>query len=291
MHISEAFSFYLTQLEADGRSRHTIRQRERHVLLLARWLADVGAGGEIAALGHQDVARILASDVAQRRADGGKRKATSANALRSSLKAFFSYCHEAGLVAANPARLVKRALCGTPPPRHLRDDERNRLLQVLADAEGPEAERDHTLFHLMLATGVRLSSTLGLDVEDLDLDAGEAVLRSFKGGRVERVFLPRALAEHLRRFVGDRTAGPVFRGRGDARLSARHAQRRFSAWAARARVRPGATPHSLRHSFARSLLDRTHDLLLVKLALHHRSISSTMVYAEGCAERLRAALA
>ncbi len=41
MVIVEALDLFLTQLEADGRSPHTIGQYRRHVHLFARWAADV----------------------------------------------------------------------------------------------------------------------------------------------------------------------------------------------------------------------------------------------------------
>ncbi len=53
MQIREALDRYLLQLEADGRSPHTIAQYRRHVRALARWAADVGHSGEIDALGHE----------------------------------------------------------------------------------------------------------------------------------------------------------------------------------------------------------------------------------------------
>jgi integrase/recombinase XerD len=46
----------------------------------------------------------------------------------------------------------------------------------------------------------------------------------------------------------------------------------------------------LRHSFATNLYRRTNDILLVKEALRHRSVTSTLVYASLDAARLRSAL-
>ena len=46
MRIDNALDRFLQQLDADGRSIHTINQYRRHVRLLARWAADVGHSGE-----------------------------------------------------------------------------------------------------------------------------------------------------------------------------------------------------------------------------------------------------
>ncbi len=43
MTIEDALSRFLIQLDADGRSPHTLAQYRRHLRTLARWAADVGS--------------------------------------------------------------------------------------------------------------------------------------------------------------------------------------------------------------------------------------------------------
>ena len=117
MKIDEALEKFLLQLQADGRSNHTRRQYARHVRLFADWARDVGAcGDDIEQVDHEIVAKFLASDAANRSAHGGKKRATSSNCLRSSLKGFFGYLHRAGYIRKDPSRLVRRAVCSPPPP-------------------------------------------------------------------------------------------------------------------------------------------------------------------------------
>ena len=146
------------------------------------------------------------------------------------------------------------------------------------------------LFSLMLTTGIRIGSAIGLDIEDVDLDDGVLWLRTTKGDRPERVLLTETIRDQLDAFVRGRT-GPLFVGARGNRLSARHVQRRFSEWCGRTGIRRGATPHSLRHTFATRLYRKTGDLPLVQQALRHRSIASTLVYARCDEARVQAALA
>ncbi len=287
--IEEALACFQVQLQADGRSTHTQAQYARHLALLAAWAASEGLSLRVEDLGHDDIARFLASPTARTRPDGRPKVAGSMNALRSSVRTFFAYAHQAGLTQLNPARLVRRALCGEGPPRALTEAEEVRLLAVLAAAEGPEERRDAVLFRLLLRAGLRLGSALGLDVGDLDLVEGTATVRA-KGGRVERVFLPAATRDELAEFLGDRRTGPVFASQAGRRLCPRHVQRRFGQVRARARLPVGVTPHSLRHSFGTALLNRTGDIELVRRALTHRSVTSTQIYARCGDERLRRAL-
>jgi site-specific recombinase XerD len=290
MTIDEALERFVTQLEADGRSEHTRKQYERHVGLLGRWLRDVRPRCDrIEDLDHERVAQFLASTVATGRAGGGAKLATTANALRTSLKVFLGYCHKAGLTAYDSGRLIRRAITSPPPPRALSDEEERKLLMVLANAEGVEAQRDHAFVALMLRTGVRIGAALSLQVEDVDLARGEIKVHT-KGDRRERVFLGKEIRAHLKRYVGERTTGPLFPA-GDRRaMTRRHAERRFRAWVKKAGIRR-ATPHSCRHRFAMNLYAKTGDVLLVKEALLHRSIASTLVYARVDGERLRKLLA
>jgi site-specific recombinase XerD len=52
----------------------------------------------------------------------------------------------------------------------------------------------------------------------------------------------------------------------------------------------GKSAHSLRHTFATSLLARTGDLRMVQTAMCHASVVSTCVYTHVDRERLRAAV-
>ena len=117
MDITDALSNYLTQLRADGRSPHTAGQYRRHVALLASWLRGNGRSDAVEEIDHETLAQFLSSPSARERSDGKTKKATTTNALRTSLRTFFRFTHDAGYCTSNPARLIRRALCGTSPPR------------------------------------------------------------------------------------------------------------------------------------------------------------------------------
>lgn len=287
MKISEALATYLLQLEADGRSTHTRRQYQRHVALLVRVLGDV----DVCAITTADVARALVSQVITHDAEGQPKKATTVNAIRTTVRVFFGWLHDAGVIASNPARLVRRARCGAPPPRALSGDDQRRLLDTLARARGWESQRDHLLFHVMLATGIRLASALSLDIADVHLERAELRLRRTKGDVPWTTFLGVPIRDHLARYVGGRGVGVLFPSRHGTQMSARQAQRRLSMWLARAGITREASPHSLRHAFGMRIYSETRDVLLVQRAMGHRAIASTMTYVRCSDERLRGALA
>jgi integrase/recombinase XerD len=153
--------------------------------------------------------------------------------------------------------------------------------------------RAAALLELLYGTGARISEAVGLDVDDLDLDAASVRLHG-KGGRDRVVPLGRpavaALASYLTRarpaLVGPASGAAVFLSRRGRRLS------RQSAWtvlraAAEAAGVNGVSPHVLRHSFATHLLDGGADVRVVQELLGHASVSTTQIYTLVTVDRLR----
>lgn len=285
MKVIEVLSVYATQLQADGRSPHTIGQARRHVGLLAQFVGERG----IDQIGHEDVARFLASAMAMRMNDGGVKRPTSVNALRSTVRCFFAFACAAGYTSVDPARLVRRARCPAPQPQGLSDGEVGRLVAALATAKTAAEKRDRALFVTMLRTGIRLGSAVGLDVRDLDLDSGELHLRVLKNGGRDVVYVPKDLIGLLREHLGSRTEGPLFPATGGGRLGARQLHRRLDQWGQRAGI-AGLHAHTLRHCFAQRLFSATSNVLLVARALCHRSVASSQVYVRVSEEMVRRAV-
>lgn len=287
MKIAEALGKFIIQLEADGRAASTIGQYRRHVRLFSHWADEVRHSSKISEITHEDVAAFLASPQARTRRHGGMKKATSMNTLRTSLRCFFGYCHEGGFTSSNPGRLIRMAVCTTPPPRALTNDEIAKLTSVLKAAEGFEAKRDHLFVRLLLATGIRLGSAVALNVEDVDLDAGVLHLSITKRNQPDQVYLGKEIMKHLRRYLKGHPPGPLFATNCGSRLSSRQIQRRFTGWIDKAGIQRTASVHSLRHTMGSMLYRRTGDVFLVKEALRHRSIVSTLAYADADQNRLR----
>ncbi|MCC6785789.1 MAG: tyrosine-type recombinase/integrase [Planctomycetes bacterium] len=290
MELQDAIAAFDAQLAADGRSPHTRAQYARHAAALGRWLARTERTTDLAQLDHRALAAFVASPEARCRPDGVAKKATSTNALRTSLRTLFGYLADAGLMPANPARLLKRARCSPPPPRALREDEERKLLDHLAAEPGDAARRDEMLVRLMLGAGLRIGAAIGIDIEDLDLPHAEVRIRRDKNDRSTTVLLSPDLVNRLRAFLAGRRTGPLFASADGSRITVRHAQRRFAQVVAAARLDPRVSAHACRHTFATRLLERTGNLQLVRVAMRHASIASTVIYAQTDDAAVRQAL-
>ncbi|MBZ0269958.1 tyrosine-type recombinase/integrase [bacterium] len=279
---------FVTQLEADGKSPLTTTVYRSELDRFARWLGS----RPIDRIRPDTLARYLTSPAALQSPAGYPRSARTVNRTRTVLRLFFAYLTEVGTVRRDPARLLKLARTDRGTPTSLTDDEVRRFRHAL-DVEAKATsigQRDRALFTLLLDSGMRLSAALGLQVRDLDLETGTASTTG-KHGRVQDVVLPnrvvRVLRQHLKR---ERiTSGPVFRGRTD-RLSPRSAQYRFHRIVELAGIDRPVTVHSLRHTFATRLRRKTGDLRIVQVALGHRQLGTTEVYAHVGVDEVRRAV-
>jgi len=285
--LSEGLDRYLVQLEADGRSEHSIAQARRHGRLLVEALSDP----HIDRVRSEDIARVFASPVVQSTVDGRPRRASSANAIRSSARSFFAYLCDAKLAPSNAARLIRRARVGPARPRAVSEPDIDALLRALDRARTTAELRDRALILTLLRAGLRIGSAVALDLEDVDLDAGEARLRRLKNGGSDTVQLMPDLVAVLRPYVGARRTGPLFPGESGQRLTTRQAARRVAEWSERAGLSKRASPHQFRHAFAMRAYESCGDVLLVAAALTHKSPASSAIYVRPSSDRVRAAIA
>ncbi|WP_018867632.1 MULTISPECIES: tyrosine recombinase XerC [unclassified Thioalkalivibrio] len=201
----------------------------------------------------------------------------------SAARGFFAYQVEQRRMPANPASGMRGPRAGRALPRDLDVDQTQ---QALAPAEGPDptlAARDQAMLELLYSSGLRLSELTGLDLTDLDLDAG--LVRVLGKGRRERsVPVGRKAREALRTWLRHRGdwAAPderaVFVSRRGPRLGNRAVQRRVAEAGRRAGLDVRLHPHRLRHAFASHLLESSGDLRAIQELLGHANLETTQIY-------------
>jgi site-specific recombinase XerD len=136
-----------------------------------------------------------------------------------SLRRFFAWLAEQGIVAANPAKKVKQLRRQQLAPKGL---DRAAVRRLLREVELRRDVRANAVFSLFLWTGCRVGDLVALEIHHVLLAerSGSVVFRCGKGGKQRSVPLPlparKALAAYLetrppiasdRLFVGER--GPL----------------------------------------------------------------------------------
>ncbi len=224
----------------------------------------------------------------------GASKSTIARKLASA-RSFYRHLVDRGELEASPADLVTSPKRDQYLPRVLKEEDVAALLDSIP-ASTPLELRDRAIFELAYATGLRAEELTTLDMGDADFDAEELRVHG-KGGK-ERV-VPigeqawRTLNAYLERGrpllarEGDTGERAIFLSKSGRRLGTADLRRRLRAWAQRAGMPPGATPHTLRHSFATHLLEGGADLRTIQELLGHSTISTTQTYTRVESRRLR----
>lgn len=133
----------------------------------------------------------------------GASRATAARKL-SAVRSFGRYLRREGTIHRDPAALVGAPKRDEKIPAHLSIDEMNRLLEM-PDRSRPLGRRDQAILELFYASGLRLGELVGLDLDDVNLNA--RVVRVLGKGRKERqVPLNTAAADAIRAYLPDREA-------------------------------------------------------------------------------------
>jgi integrase/recombinase XerC len=282
MRFFTAIARFDTQLKADGRSERTRQAYLRDLRKLQSWL---GKDLPVNAVTPEMLARFLA--------DGnGRPSALTVNRTKTAFRVFFRYLSDAGCISDNPARLIRSTPTDRRVPSYLSSGEAKRLLGTIPKSDGPVAKRDHAMFSLLLGTGIRLSSLVGLNASNVDLAQGTVTIEA-KGGREETVFLSARLCRLLGHYIEAIRAvegTPLFCSRSGTRLGPRQVQLRLKHWVKAAGIAKPVSVHWLRHSFATRLYSQTGDLHLVQRALGHKHIGTTEIYARVEDKVLRKAL-
>ncbi len=158
------------------------------------------------------------------------------------------------------------------------------------------AERDRLVLVALVATGLRRSELIALDWGDLDLDSERPSLlvRCGKGGKPRRQPLAKPLADELRRRQKAGKPGPsdpVFCGLEGKRLQTKVLAAIIRRASLRAGIEKRVTAHTLRHTAATWLRQRTGDARLVAAYLGHVDLSTVARYSHVAGDELHEAAA
>ncbi len=231
-----------------------------------------------------------------RQGSAGHPPLAAASAARTlvAVRGFHRFVVAEGIATTDPGRDVRPPAAAKRLPKALTVHEVESILNSVGGvAAEPLGLRDRALLEFLYGTGARISEAVGLDVDDLDLDAGVALLHG-KGGKSRLVPIGSKAREALAAYQV-RARASLLRGSQPAVfLNARGGRlSRQSAWtvlrsaADRAGVTAAVSPHTLRHSFATHLLDGGADVRVVQELLGHASVTTTQVYTKVTVEHLR----
>jgi integrase/recombinase XerC len=278
-----AVAHYLQHLAAERRlSPHTVAAYQRDLANLSRLTAEK-------TLAELDVSDIRGAIVKLR---SQNLAAASVARQLSSWRGFYAFaCRRLGY-PRNPCIGLRPPKAAKALPQILSPDACAQLLDAPADNDALVA-RDRAMFELFYSSGLRLSELTGLDLNDVNLQAGEAQVTG-KGRKTRIVPVGSQAIDAIRAWLPHRLplmslrdgipgeahehTDALFISQRGSRLTPRSVQLRLNRWALQAGLSQHVHPHMLRHAFATHVLQSSGDLRAVQEMLGHASISTTQIY-------------
>lgn len=299
MTLSEAVERFITSVRIEKNQSEKTARNYRHYL--GRALQFFGVERDVSSIDFTDVQAFLIhlADLRSDKRPFAPLSVQTRGYHAIALRALFKYLarHDIDCLAAEKIDVPKS---GKRIVEFLTPDEVHRLFETTV-GDDIRSLRDAAILETLYSTGLRVSELCSLTRAQVDLTRREFAVRG-KGGKARIVFLTSAAADKLARYFDRRTdnLAAVFIGhgpnskKGDAIVGGD--VRRLTPWAvahlvhaaaARAGIIKKVTPHTLRHSFATTLLTNGADIRSVQEMLGHSSITTTQIYTHVTNAKLR----
>jgi integrase/recombinase XerC len=216
----------------------------------------------------------------------------------SALRAFYRFLLRRGGATRNPASELKTPKLRRKLP-HFLSVEKSQEVMEMPPAVGTLAThaRDQAMLELLYGSGVRVSELCGLDIDAVDLQAGNARVLG-KGSKERIVPVGKKAREAITSYLAVRgelrtqkdgqDPRAMFLSERGKRLGVRQVQNLVKRYGMLATGTAELHPHALRHSCATHLLDAGADLRSIQELLGHASLSTTQRYTHVSMDQLQA---
>lgn len=160
-------------LRAERKSPATVKSYGDGVRAFLDWCAEAGVPPELSKANVNGFCAALL--------DAG-REASTVRSRQLGVRRFAAWLVEEGEIPADPLLGIKAPRLDLKVIEPLTDAQLKALLKACAGNELRE-RRDEAIVRFMLETGTRAGETVALQVADVDLQAGTAIVRRGKGGK------------------------------------------------------------------------------------------------------------
>ena len=204
--------------------------------------------------------------------------------ILSGVRQFYRFLVIDGYLEVDPTELLESPKQPDHLPEVLSTAEVD-LLEQAIDLSKWEGHRNRAIIEVLFSCGLRVSELINLKLSNLYTE--EQYIRVMGKGSKERLvpISPRALDE-LNYWFADRNVMKIKPGEEDYVFLNRRGQHltrtmiliMIKRYALDAGIKKTISPHTLRHSFATSLLEGGADLRAIQAMLGHESIGTTEIY-------------
>jgi integrase/recombinase XerC len=215
-------------------------------------------------------------------------KKSSIGRKLAAVRSFFRFLQRRGIIEKNPAELIATPKKEKLLPFHLDIDQVTTLVEA-PQTDQKYALRDRAILELLYSSGLRVSELTGLNIGELDLEAG-MVRVTGKGSKQRIVPVGSRALEAVQAYMELRSAdaekSALFLNTRGGRINRRSVTRIVDLHVARIAAFKRISPHTLRHTFATHMLEGGADLRVIQELLGHASLSTTQKYTHVSIDRL-----
>ena len=218
---------------------------------------------------------------------------TSLSRILAGVHSFYTFMVLTGELESDPMELLEFP----KKPQHLPDVLSVAEVDAIEseiDLSLPEGQRNKAIIEVLFSCGLRVSELCTLKLSDLYLDEGFIRVNG-KGSKQRLVPISDKAVKELRLYFIDRNAIDIKPGYEDfvfiskrkkniSRIMVFHFLKEL---VEKAGIHKTVSPHTLRHSFATSLLEGGANLRAIQAMLGHESIGTTEIYLHTDTTRLR----
>ncbi len=240
----------------------------------------------MAARGIQDITAISEQDLEDyvKYLEDNKFAAATVSRNIASLKAFYHYMVQEGVVPEDLSEPLKAPKIEKKIPEIMSPDEVVRLLEQ-PSGDTPKEIRDKAMLELLYATGIRVTELITLKISDVNMPMNFILCRDRNKERI--IPFGTAAKNALARYLGgtrdemleNKASDVLFANCSGQPMSRQGFWKLIKYYAKKADIKADITPHTLRHSFAAHLVENGADLRSVQEMLGHSDISTTQIYA------------
>lgn len=236
------------------------------------------------------------------RTNGAAAKARKLAAVRSMYN-FFIKRHK---ITNNPCIAIDTPRTDTKDIVYLKDGEKEALFKSLNYGDGltdrqkaiseHQKMRDYVIITLFLATGMRVSELVGIDLDDINTYSNSIMINRKGHKSYQNIYLDEQMMQLLQDYIKNYrmdfypvdTERALFLNREGSRISVRSIEKLVKKYA-NASLGAGnkISPHKLRSTYGTDLYQETGDIYLVADALGHSNVNTTTKHYANMSENQR----
>ena len=283
--ITDQYQDYLSRT---GKSPNTVKAYGRDVAAFAIWFEQAtGETFDAQAVDSRDIQDYKGYLTVRGRAPA------TINRRLIAVKGFFRWAKQQGLVNESPFEIIARVLVKQQKDTAPRWLDRQEQLALLRAVRKGGSRRDLAIVQTLLGTGLRISELGALKLTDLEITARKMAIhvRQGKGSKARDIPLDNRTRKTLSLYLEERQddgTDRLFLGQRGP-ISEPGINYLVKKYAYQARLLD-CTSHTLRHTFAKNLVDAGVPLDQVATLLGHESLETTRVYTRPSADDLQRAV-